>query len=232
MQRAAASSNLSASSVANTTTGDATDPPSAKRQKLTDSDSSTPGTPNFTTPCSTDLRIVSAAPAGEERSRAEARLRSAAAGGETEWVLILPGASESLNGHLRAMDGSTDRVQEDEEVEEDEIWRDHTVGRRSYGGFKRKKTQMGTTSSNNPDEDAEELSEADVSDPESSFSRNASKKSKQQDMNYKDAHKKRWQAMDKMNLKGQNQISGFSPKRALHDRTSKVKKKPRDSHKP
>jgi hypothetical protein len=231
MQRAAASSNRSASTIADTTTRNAADPPSAKRQKLTDSESSTPGTPNFTAPHSTDLHIVSASLAAEERSRSEARLRSAAAGGETEWVLNLPGANGSMNGHLGVEDGGTDRAQDDEEVEEDEIWRDHPVGRRSYGDFKRKKAQVGASSSNNPDEDAEELSEGEVSDTESSFSQNTPKKAKQQDVTYEDVDKKRWRAMDRMNLKGQNQISGFSPKRALHDRTSNVRKKAKHSFK-
>src|SRR6266516_4808461 len=164
MQRAAASSNRSASIVADTATHDATEPPSAKRQRLTDSESSTPGTPNFAPPRSADLRVVSAALAAEERSRSEARLRSAAAGGETEWFLSLPGADGSMNEHLRAKDGSTDRVPTTAEMEDDEIWQDHIVGRRSYGGFKRKKTPVGTISSHGPDGDAEELSEDEVSD--------------------------------------------------------------------
>jgi hypothetical protein len=189
-----------------------------------------PGSPLFTTPHSTDLRIVSAALAAEERSRSEARFHSAAAGGETEWILNLPGANGSANGSLRANEGSGDHVQE-EELAEDEIWRDQTVGRRSYGGFKRKKTQVGAASLKQPGEDDEELSEADVSDLESGVSQNSTKTPKRQDLNNESAEKKRWQAMDRMNLKRQDHISGFSPKRALDDRTSKVKKKPRHSFK-
>jgi hypothetical protein len=119
-------------------------------------------------------------------------------------------------------------MQEDEEVAEDEIWQDHTVGRRSYGGFKRNKIRVGTTSSKHPS-DNEELSEADVSDPEPGVSQNSRKRPKQQDLSKETAEEKKWQAMDRMNLKRQNHISGFSPKGALDDRTSKVKKKPRHS---
>src|SRR5947207_9962202 len=144
MQRAAPSSNRSASNVVDTATHDTAEPPSAKRQRLTDSGSSTPGTPNFAPPRSADLRVVSAALAAEERSRSEARLRSAATGGETEWFLSFSGANASMNGHVRAQDGSTDRGPATAESEDDEIWQDHIVGRRSYGSFKRKKSPVGT----------------------------------------------------------------------------------------
>ena len=232
MQRAAASSSRSPSTTANTSIGDATGPPSAKRQKLTDSEPSTPGTPTFTRQQSTDLRVVSAGLAAEEKNRSEARVRSAAAGGETEWVLSLPGVNGSTNGYLRAEDSSADPLQEGEEAAEDEIWRDHMAGRRSYGGYKTKKTEVGTASSNQAGEgDDEELSEADVSDPEARVSQDFTRKPTRPDLNKERAEKKRWQAMDKMNLKKQNHVSGFSPKGALDDRRSKIKKKPRQTFK-
>jgi hypothetical protein len=228
MQRAAASSNRSPSTTASTPIRDAGDPPSAKRQKLTDSESSTPGTPTFSAPRFTDLTVVSTTIAAEERSRSQARLRSAAPGGETEWILNLPGANGSTNGNQRTANGSADLMQEDEEVGEDEIWQDHTVGRRSYGGFKRNKSQVGPTSSKHPSDD-EELSEADISDAEPGVSQNSRRRPRHQDWSKGSTEEKKWQAMDRMNLKGQSHISGFSPKRTPDDRTSKVKKKPRYS---
>jgi hypothetical protein len=226
MQRAAASSNRSPSTATNTPIRDSTGPPSAKRQKLTDSEPSTPGTPTFAAPHSTELHVVSAALAAEEKSRSEARVRSAAAGGETEWILDLPSVNGSTNGNLRAKEDSAGRAQEDEEAAEDEIWRDHTVGRRSYGGFKRKKTQAGTPSSKEAgEEDDEELSEVDVSDVEAGVLQHSTKIPMALELNKERAEAKRWQAMDKMNLKKQNHIWGFSPKGALDDRKSKVKKK-------
>lgn len=232
MQRAAASSSRSPSSTANTPTGDSTGPRSAKRQKLTDSEPSTPGTPAFARRQSTDLRVVSAALATEEKSRSEARIRSAAAGGETEWILNLPGMSVPINGALRVEDGSADRPKEDEEGTDEEVWRDRTIGRRSYGGFKRKKTQAGTTPLKEASEDDdEELSEADVSDLQAGFSQHSAKRPMLSDVDQERADEKRLQAMDRMNLKKQNHISGYAPKRAVDDHRVKVKKKPRQSFK-
>jgi hypothetical protein len=230
MQRAAASSTRSPSASGSTPIRDSSGPPPAKRQKLTDSESSPPGTPVSPTPQSTDLRAVSAAVAAEEMSRSEARLRSAAEGGETEWVLDLAGVNGSTNGNTRAVDGNADRVQEDEEIVDDEIWQDHTVGRLSYGGFKRKKDQAGTNSSTKAgEEDDDVLSEVGISDPEMSASYLSTKRPLQADQNKAKAEEKRWQAMDRMNLKKQNYISGFSPKKALGDRIAKANKKPRHS---
>lgn len=228
MQRAAASSTRSPSASGSTPIRDGSGPPSAKRQKLTDSESSAPGTPVSPTPQSTDLHAVSAAVAAEEMSRSEARLRSAAEGGETEWVLDLPGVNRSTNGNTRAVDGNADSVQEDEEIVDDEIWQDRTVGRLSYGGFKRKKDQAGTNSSTKAgEEDDDVLSEVGISDPEMSASHLSTKRPLQADQNKAKTEEKRWQAMDRMNLKRQNHISGFSPKRAPGDRIAKVNKKPR-----
>ena len=229
MQRAAASSTRSPSAPGSTPVREGSGPPSAKRQKLTDSESSVPGTPVSPTPQSTDLRVISAAVAAEEKSRSEARLRSAAEGGETEWVLNLPGVDGSANGNVQAENGNADRMQEDEEMVDDEIWQDRIVGRLSYGGFKRKKDQTGTNSSTKKagEEDDDVLSEADTSDPEMSASRLSTKRPSQADQNKAKAEEKRWQAMDRMNLKRQNHISGFSPKRAPGDRIAKVNKKPR-----
>jgi hypothetical protein len=230
MQRAAASSTRSPSASGNTPIRDGSSPPSAKRQKLTDSESSAPGTPVSPTPQSTDLRAMSAAVAAEEKSRSEARLRSAAEGGETEWVLILPGVNGSTNGNIRTENGNANRMQEAEEMEDDEIWQDRTVGRLSYGGFKRKKDQAGTTSLTKAGkEDDDGLSEVDISDLEMGASHLSTKRPLQADQNKAKAEEKRWQAMDRMNLKKQNYISGFSPKGALSDRTAKVNKKPRHS---
>ena len=230
MQRAAASSNRSLSTTPNAVTRDPTAPPSAKRQKLTESESSTSGTPASATPKSTDLQAVSAALAAEEKSRSEARLRSAAAGGETEWILELPGTNGSTNGDLRVENDSADHVQDDEAAgAEDDIWPDHAVGRRSYGAFKRKNAQAGTTSSKLASEDDEELSEADVSYLEAGVSQPPMKRLS--DLHKERAEEKRWQAMDRMNLKKQTRISGFSPKGAPDDRRSKVKSKSRHSFK-
>ena len=232
MQRAAASSIRSPSTTSNTAIGDATGPPSAKRQKLADSDPSTPATPAFARRQLTDLHVVSAALATEEKSRSEARIRSAAAGGETEWFLNVPGTSIPTNGALPAEDGSAERLKEDEEGTEDEVWRDRTVGRRSYGDFKRKKTQAGTTPTKQAsEEDDEELSEADVSDLGAGFSQHSAKRSMLSKVDQERAEKKRLQAMDRMNLKTQNYISGYAPKRAVDDHGVKVKKKPRHSFK-
>src|ERR1700733_906502 len=106
MQRAAASSTRSPPTPGSTPIRDSSGPPSAKRQKLTDSESSAPGTPVSPTPQSTDLRVISAAVAAEEKNRSEARLRSAAEGGETEWVLNLPSIDGSVNGNVRAENGN------------------------------------------------------------------------------------------------------------------------------
>ena len=142
----------------------------------------------------------------------------------------LPGVNGSTNGNIRAEDGNAGRVQEDEEIVDDEIWQDRTVGRLSYGGFKRKKDQAGTNSSTKAgEEDDDVLSEADTSDPEMSASHLSTKRPSQADQNKAKAEEKRWQAMDRMNLKKQNYISGFSPKRALGNRIAKVNKKPRHS---
>jgi len=230
MQRAAASSTHSPSTPSSTPIRDGSGPPSAKRQKLTDSESSAPGTPVSPAPQSTDLRVISVAVAAEEKNRSEARLRSAAEGGETEWVLNLPSVDGSAKGNIRAENGNADRVQEDEEMVDDEIWQDRVVGRLSYGGFKRKKDKTGTSSSTKAgEEDDDVLSEADASDPEMSASRLSTKRPSQADQNKAKAEEKRWQAMDRMNLKKQNYISGFSPKGAQGDRTAKVNKKPRHS---
>jgi hypothetical protein len=230
MQRAAASSTHSPSTPGNTPIRDGSGPPSTKRQKLTDSESSAPGTPVSPTPQSTDLRVISAAVAAEEKNRSEARLRSAAEGGETEWVLNLPSVDGSANGNVRAESGNADCVQEEKEMVDDEIWQDRIVGRLSYGGFKRKKDQTGTKSSTKAgEEDDDVLSEAETSDLEMSASRLSRKRPSQADQNKEKAEEKRWQAMDRMNLKKQNYISGFSPKGPIGDRTAKVNKKPRHS---
>jgi hypothetical protein len=230
MQRAAASSTRSLSAPGGTPTRDDSGPPSAKRQKLIDSESSAPSTPASPPPQSADLRVLSAAAAAaEEKSRSEARLRSAAEGGETEWVLNLPGPA---NGNIPPGHGNADRAQEDEEMVDDEIWQDRTVGRLSYGGFKRKKDQTGTNSAAKAgEEDDEVLSEVDTSDPEMGGSRLPTKRSSEANQSKARAEEKRWQAMDRMNLKRQNHISGFSPKGALGDRIAKVNKKPKHSSK-
>ena len=232
MQRAAASPSRPPSTTANTPIGDITGPPSAKRQKLTDSEPSSPGTPAFAMRQSTDLHVVSAALATEEKSRSEARIRSAAAGGETEWFLNLPGTSIPMNGALRVENGSADRPKEDKEGTDDEVWRDGTIGRRSYGGFKKKKIQAGTTPSKQAsEEDDEELSEVDDSDLEAGFSQHSAKRPMLSDFDQERADEKRLQAMDKMNLKTQNHISGYGPKRAVEDHRVKFKKKSRHSSK-
>ena len=232
MQRAVATSNRAPSTTTNTPNGDISGPSSAKRRKLTESEPSTPGTPAFVTPQSADLRVVSAALAAEEMSRSEARRRNAAAGGETEWILNLPSMTGSRNVALRVEDRSADGLKEDEEVVEDEIWRDRTIGRRSYGGFKRKKAQAGTTpSKQTSEENSEELSEADLSDLEAGVSNHSTKRPMQPDVDPDRAEEKRLNAMDRMNLKRQNHISGFTPKMAFDDQRSRVKKKPRHSFK-
>ena len=172
MQRAAASTNRTPSSTTSTPTHDSNGLPSTKRQKLTDSEPSTPGTPTaLSTPHSSDLRAISAALAAEEKSRAEARARSAAEGGETEWVLNIqvPGVNGHVNGGGKGANGAVEASLAGHEVESekehDEIWDNSPVGRRSYGDFKRRKaqTQNISTQSGGAAND-EGLSELDLPD--------------------------------------------------------------------
>lgn len=232
MQRAAASSNRSPSTTANTPIRDTNHSPFTKLQRLTGSGPSTPGTPTSAQAESPDIPTASTALGAEEGSRSDIRVRSIPTGGETEWILNLPRANGSTGRSLPGQGALADNVQQDEDVE-DEIWGDHSVGRRSYGAFKRKKAQAGTTTTTAAKlgDDAEEPSEADCSDSDLGAHQHSTKRPKQQDPNYEDWEQKRWQAMDRMNLKRQNHISGFSPKRALDKGTSKVKKRSRHSSK-
>lgn len=202
MQRAAASSP---STTASTPARDSNGRPSAKRQKTTDSEPSTPATPTFAAPHPTDLRAISAVLAAEEKTRSDARRRMIAAeGGETEWVLNMPVANGTTSSNVPVNGSGANEDESDEEYEEDDtVWRDHTIGRLSYGGFKRRKAQSSSTPAKDPDgEDDEELSEADS------------------DLEDKDMKMElKGQALDKMNLK--KQASGYMAKRGLYDNGEK-----------
>jgi len=212
MQRAAASPSSATNTPNREVNGS-----SAKRRKLTDSEPSTPGTPTYSTPQSTDMRAISAALAEEERVRSAARMRMVAAeGGETEWILNLPGARTVTSGNAPIKSAATSDAQDDQD-EEDEIWQTRTIGRRSYGAFKRKKHQSSSTPSTDPrGEDDEELSEVDEESDDGEA----------QDLKER-LQEKQGQALDKMNLKMKSSVSGYLAKRGLDQNgEKKLKGKP------
>lgn len=136
---------------------------SAKRQKLSD------GTPAAPSPSTPQQSALEAAIEAEERLRAEALARQAKEAGETEWVLnfadsergagVIPNSGvngtkkenlpvfvscgwASIDAELddgvgmRKMTGIVNDDEEEEEEEEGQV-----VGRRAFGGFKRKTTE-------------------------------------------------------------------------------------------
>ena len=200
MQRAAAKG--SASSAASTPSRDG--PPAAKRQKASDSEPSTPVTPDPATPRSSDLQIISNALAEEERLRSQARIRHAAESGETEWVLNLPGSGVQANGgnHHTGEDST------------DEIWQNETTGRLSFGGFKRRKAQSSSTPKADTEDD-EELSEGELqeSDPEERASKRARAEAVQGEL------------LDRTNLQNREKISGYRRGAHYDGRTKKKSNK-------
>ena len=153
MQRAAAANHTPSSLSTRNIYQERTDPPSAKRQKLSGSESSTPDAATL----DSDLAAIAVVVSPEERKRTEARSYTSRVNrGETEWVLNLPQQG------THKVNGSSEHQVDDRPniVEEDEPWADRTIGRRSYGDFKRRKAQSTTsTLQNAEEEDDGELSE-------------------------------------------------------------------------
>lgn len=102
--------------------------PSSKRRKLVEG---SPSEPSIAQSNSSDIEAISAAIRAEDSKRSEAIARQAADAGETQWVLEYPpGALKSA-----APRNSIGKIQDEEN---DSIETTYT-GRKSYGGFKKKR---------------------------------------------------------------------------------------------
>lgn len=131
MQRATASSSTRSTSTSEL--------PSKRRRVDVQSQPATP-TPSDRSAHNT---VLSPALKAEQDHRSQVRPRSVREGDETEWVLNI-----SLPQNRDHQSLLVNRYQHDDEAQEDEddIWASHSIGRQTYGSFKRKKGQVTVTS--------------------------------------------------------------------------------------
>ncbi|DAA75398.1 TPA_exp: hypothetical protein A8136_1795 [Trichophyton benhamiae CBS 112371] len=102
--------------------------PSSKRRKLVEG---SPSEPSIAQSNSSDIEAISAAIRAEDSKRSEAIARQAADAGETQWVLEYPpGALKSA-----APRNSIGKIKDEENHSIETTY----TGRKSYGGFKKKR---------------------------------------------------------------------------------------------
>lgn len=165
-----------ASSPLSSTPNHTPDTHSSKRQKLSN-EAGTPTSTGTSTPIPTDSTPRLPRPEG----------------GETEWVLNLPRAAS--NGHTQTANSAASN-------EEDSIWApDRSIGRQSYGSFKRKKTTLATMNG------AEDLSSLESGEEEEDMHPLRPMKQPKDREKEEEAQGRR---MDQMNLTRMEGVSGSS----------------------
>ena len=172
MQRAAAST------ASPTSTSKNSDGHASKRRRTGDyTSTSAPQTPGSgtSTPRASDQHAISAALAAEEQARNQALAKLGNAGGETQWVLNIPGITDSTNrttnGHgTKTTDpdySDSDSAPDISSDEDDDI----VIGRQAYGDFKRRnKASTKPTSDPEPNVTDDDDDEDDEEDGETSSS--------------------------------------------------------------
>jgi len=136
--------------------------PGSKRRKVNSSSQSSPGTPSSS--AYADQSAVSTALKAEADAQAIARARNAREGGETEWVLDLNLPAISDNDRRYGDINPHHRSGEESDSDLSELWTNQATGRQTYGGFKRNKKHVKSTTIAEPgDEMLSSASDSDVS---------------------------------------------------------------------
>lgn len=172
MQRSAASSTTPTSTKSRTPGSDS---PYKRRRVDNESESSNPSTPKEIL---VDRNAVSAALKAEQDLISQARLKNAREGDESQWFLNiqLPKPSQSMKSqtHINGDEFGGDDI---EAEELDDIWRDVTTGRQTYGSFRKRNKHLDhPIEHENDDDDQESVSSDDGSASPASSPRTTSKK--------------------------------------------------------